>query len=355
MFVEIELTMANQSEIYNVTGVNPMSGGPTNKTLITEPQAMRVIRILLYVVIFFVGVIGNILVLLVVYKTPSLRSVTGYMIANLAIADLMVALFCLPATLIYMELKTWPFGYAMCKIIPFVQAISVMGSVGTLTVISVDRYRCIVNTFAARLSMSVLRYLVCLIWSVALVIALPLLGVNTLHTLSQTSIHCVEKWPKPKYRRIYSTVSFALTYAIPLAIMCLLYIKIAIALNKVVKDGGNREGFTNQKKKDKVLRMLLALVIAYASCFLPNHVIVLWSEYGEETRYWLLLQYYAILLVYLNSASNPVLYAFMGNRFKDGFKRLLCCQKFPTFNRSLSRNNRQSVATREFGLSERSS
>ena len=74
MFVEIELTMANQSEIYNTTGVNPMSEGSTNKTLVMEPQAMRVIRILLYVVIFFVGVIGNILVLLVVYKTPSLRS-----------------------------------------------------------------------------------------------------------------------------------------------------------------------------------------------------------------------------------------------------------------------------------------
>jgi hypothetical protein len=61
------------------------------------------------------------------------------MIANLAIADLMVALFCLPVTLIYTELGTWPFGYAMCKIIPFVQVISIMGSVGTLTVISIGK------------------------------------------------------------------------------------------------------------------------------------------------------------------------------------------------------------------------
>ena len=129
--------------------------------------------------------------------------------------------------------------------------------------------------------MGVLRNLVCLIWSVALVPALPLLGVNTLHEFVPKSIQCVEKWPKVKYRTIYSTVSFALTYAIPLAIMCLLYVKIAIALNKVVREGGNREGFTNQKKKDKVLRMLLALVIAYATCFLPNHVIVLWDEYGD--------------------------------------------------------------------------
>jgi hypothetical protein len=70
--------MANQSEIYQPTAVNPMSGKPANATyvpdFVTEPQAMRVIRILLYVVIFFVGVVGNILVLLVVYKTRSLRS-----------------------------------------------------------------------------------------------------------------------------------------------------------------------------------------------------------------------------------------------------------------------------------------
>ncbi|XP_028396973.1 neuropeptide FF receptor 2-like isoform X2 [Dendronephthya gigantea] len=277
------------------------------------------------------------------------------MIANLAIADLMVALFCMPATLVYMELKTWPFGYAMCKMITFVQSISVMGSVGTLTVISIDRYRCIVHTFASRLSMSVLRYIVCLIWSVALVPALPLLGANTIVEFSPTLIYCVEKWPDVKYRTIYNTVSFALTYAIPLAIMCLLYIKIAIALNKVVREGGNREGFTNQKKKDKVLRMLLALVIAYAVCFLPVNIMILWSEYGDSNRYWLLLQAYAVLLVYVNSASNPVLYAFMGKRFKDGFKRLLCCRKFPKFNRRLSRINQQSAVTREFALSERSS
>ena len=61
------------------------------------------------------------------------------MIGNLAVADLMVALFCLPVTLVYTELKTWPFGYAMCKILPFVQTISVMGSIGTLTIISIGK------------------------------------------------------------------------------------------------------------------------------------------------------------------------------------------------------------------------
>lgn len=121
---------------------------------------------------------------------------------------------------------------------------------------------------------------------VALLHALPLLGVNMLQQSSNT-LYCVEKWPQLLHRTIYNTMSFALTYATPLTIMSFLYIKIAGTLNKHVKEGNNREGFTNQEKKDKVLRMLSAVIIAYASCFLPYHVVFLWGEYGEgkKSRY----------------------------------------------------------------------
>ena len=129
--------------------------------------------------------------------------------------------------------------------------------------------------------MGVLRYIVCLIWSVSMIAALPLLGVLTLEEFGPSKIYCIEKWPRPQYGIVYSNASFALTYAVPMVIMCLLYINIAIALNKVVKEGGNREGFTSRKKKDKVVKMLLALVIAYATCFLPIHVINMWNDYGD--------------------------------------------------------------------------
>lgn len=132
--------------------------------------------------------------------------------------------------------------------------------------------------------MSVLRYTVCLIWAVSLVVALPIVGVNTLQEADPKEIICDEKWPKPQYRTVYNLVSFALTYAVPLFIMCLLFINIAITLNKVVRDGANREGFTNQKKKDKVVKILLALIIAYATCFLPHHVIYMWREYGNGNK-----------------------------------------------------------------------
>ncbi|ODM93376.1 Neuropeptide Y receptor type 2, partial [Orchesella cincta] len=63
-----------------------------------------------YGLVFLIGMIGNLFVLAVVFRTPRMRFVfaatyfftstpTNFFIANLAVADLLVVLFCLPATL----------------------------------------------------------------------------------------------------------------------------------------------------------------------------------------------------------------------------------------------------------------
>lgn len=52
-----------------------------------------------YVIVFIVGLIGNSFVIAVVLRSPRMRTVTNYFIVNLAIADILVIVFCLPATL----------------------------------------------------------------------------------------------------------------------------------------------------------------------------------------------------------------------------------------------------------------
>lgn len=69
----------------------------------------------------------------------SLFPVTGYLIANLAVADLSVGILNIPFTVLYFELGYWPFGYVLCKIIPTTQAMSVMASIGTLAAISLGK------------------------------------------------------------------------------------------------------------------------------------------------------------------------------------------------------------------------
>lgn len=52
-----------------------------------------------YVIVFLVGLIGNSFVIAVVLRSPRMRTVTNFFIVNLAVADILVIVFCLPATL----------------------------------------------------------------------------------------------------------------------------------------------------------------------------------------------------------------------------------------------------------------
>ncbi|GFU01854.1 neuropeptide SIFamide receptor [Nephila pilipes] len=53
-----------------------------------------------YSAVFVLGILGNSFVVSVVMRSPRMRTVTNYFIVNLAFADILVLIFCLPATLL---------------------------------------------------------------------------------------------------------------------------------------------------------------------------------------------------------------------------------------------------------------
>lgn len=61
--------------------------------------AMTAVYCVAYLVVFVVGLVGNCFVIAVVYRSPRMRTVTNFFIVNLALADILVIVFCLPATL----------------------------------------------------------------------------------------------------------------------------------------------------------------------------------------------------------------------------------------------------------------
>lgn len=96
----------------------------TANELDDEPLYMRnttVLLVTLHLTVFVVGLIGNFLVCLSVYRNKSLQTVTNYYIVNLAVADFLVILICLPPTLYWDLTLTWYFGLALCKLVPYLQ------------------------------------------------------------------------------------------------------------------------------------------------------------------------------------------------------------------------------------------
>jgi len=67
---------------------------------IRQPVYMIVIYSLAYGTVFLFSLIGNILVIAVVCKTRRLHSLTNFFIVNLALADLLVTVFCIPINLL---------------------------------------------------------------------------------------------------------------------------------------------------------------------------------------------------------------------------------------------------------------
>lgn len=84
-------------------------------------QHMTLVLVILHLSVFVSGLVGNSLVCLSVYRNKSLQTVTNYYIVNLAVADFLVILICLPPT-VYWDLSlTWNFGLIPCKLVLYLQ------------------------------------------------------------------------------------------------------------------------------------------------------------------------------------------------------------------------------------------
>lgn len=84
-------------------------------------QHMTHILVILHCSVFITGLVGNALVCLSVYRNKSLQTVTNYYIVNLAVADFLVILICLPPTVYWDLTLTWNFGLVLCKLVPYLQ------------------------------------------------------------------------------------------------------------------------------------------------------------------------------------------------------------------------------------------
>lgn len=71
-----------------------------SKDLLRHSLTLSIILTIAYTLVFLIGLLGNSFVVIIVCKSPRMRTVTNYFIANLALADILVLLFCLPATLV---------------------------------------------------------------------------------------------------------------------------------------------------------------------------------------------------------------------------------------------------------------
>lgn len=100
-------------------------------------------------IIAIVGFFGNALVVTVVVANSRMRSTTNLLIVNLALADLLFIVFCVPFTASDYALLFWPFGEVWCKIVQYLVIVTANASIYTLVLMSLDRYLIVVHPLSS--------------------------------------------------------------------------------------------------------------------------------------------------------------------------------------------------------------
>ncbi|XP_072164727.1 neuropeptide FF receptor 1-like [Diadema setosum] len=276
--------------------------------------------------------IGNIIVIAIIIRNKHMRTATYYYLMNLAVADIIIAVFSEWTYLWGSLTNSWPIGGFMCRCSTFVQGLSVHVSILSLVVVAGDRYVAILHPIKSRVIKRNAWLVIAAVWLIASAINVPTLYYT--HFLKYTwdngvtVFYCFEHWGeldnKEIYRakEIYSTIAFVVVYVLPLLILLVTYIRIGQTLSSRSTSGPGVAIQTTISAQDrsrrKVVRMLIVVVLAFALCWLPFHVYTLTIHWGTGSNRD--VDFGLLWLGYANSAMNPFIYCGFNENFRRGFR-----------------------------------
>ncbi|KAK7940258.1 hypothetical protein WMY93_003584 [Mugilogobius chulae] len=327
-------------EDYNWTltgGDGGVSSSPTDYTGIHnnsnsthEPEipvsVTSLVTAVVLIIIFFVGLLGNTLVIYVVVRYTKMKTVTNLYILNLALADELYILG-IPFLCTQNVLSYWPYGEFLCKIYMTADVMSQFTSTFCLTMMSIDRYLAVVHPIKSVKwrKPQVAKILNALMWVVSFLITLP---VTIFSNVQPDGNACNITWPDEHnlWSNAFILVTSILGFFGPVVVICLCYMLLVIK----VRSAGARAGLTKRRKSErKVTRMVVIIVLVFVLCWMPffttNLVNMFYTIPNSSVN--VAIFYILVIVTYINSCSNPILYGFLSENFNQSFQKALCVHK----------------------------
>ncbi|NXV73638.1 CCR9 protein, partial [Atlantisia rogersi] len=272
----------------------------------------------IYLLLSLLGTVGNGLVLLTYTCSRQAHSITDVCLLHLSISDLLL-LLTLPFA-VTTDWLGWSPSTAACKMLQGLYALNFYSGFLFLTCISVDRYVSIVRVTAAyRLRPRARCYgwlTVGLAWVLAMLLALPqfIYSRTEQHQNLQLCHMAFPHQVSRAARGATNLVQVVLGFAVPFLVMVTSY--AAVARTLLAARGA---------QPHRALRVLLALVLVFVALQLPHSLMVLLDTAellasrgvtcAQSQRKDLALLITGWLAT-LRCCLNPLLYAFLGQRFR---------------------------------------
>ncbi|XP_019635254.1 PREDICTED: neuropeptide FF receptor 2-like [Branchiostoma belcheri] len=310
--------------------------------MLKHPPAIIALFVVGYVITFMVTMIGNSIVCYVILKIPHMRNVTNYFVFNLAVSDMLSAIFCMPFTLVDHIIRGWPFGEVMCKVFPAMQIITVAASLFTLVAIAFDRFYAVVHPTTHTFTSTVAARVIILVWAMAITLSIPIFIVQESHyqvynDIDLTLHTCLENWPFHNSRKIFTVSLLVISYVGPLTIITILYTRVGVQVwfmmpPGVVKVRGDGQG-TPMQRKVKVVKMMVAVGVLFSLSYLPIFTLMMLADFGnlsEDQQNFAYVWIYPIAnwLSYINNSINPIIYGYFNRNIRKELKKMARKDKF---------------------------
>ncbi|XP_006007909.1 type-1 angiotensin II receptor [Latimeria chalumnae] len=301
----------------------------------------------IYGIIFVTGILGNSIVVAVIFCYMKLKTVANIFLFNLALAD-MIFLITLPLWAAYTAMGYhWPFGNCLCKISTALVSYNLYATMFLLTCLSIDRYLAIVHPMKSRPRRTLIfaRITCILAWLLAGVASIPVLIFRQVIFLKNQNITVCSFFYKEQdpHLVVMGLMKNILGFFIPFAIILTCYTLIGKTLMETYKVQKNKS------RCDEVLKVIMTVVVVFFICWFPHQVfnfleVLVRLEVITDCHIVNIVDTampFTICIAYFNSCLNPILYGFVGDNFRKKFFQLLRC-KPPGFRFNTSLNTKMS-------------
>ena len=319
---------------------------PTDKlsAQITSASAMSERTVLsiatestIFILINITAILGNCFVLAAISRNPGLRKIANWYILTLAIADLFVAVTCMPLTVGASIKGEWVYSDVICQIEGYVLQIWGFFSFITVAATAVHRYFRVIRPVRFREIFTktsiVLMVISCLILSTAIAVGLPF----ALNAPFQFGPHffCTVVPPDQKTKKVVVLSFYVALTAIPSSLLLFCYFKVYRAVRRhlvlVMPNLRPQQQLLSDMRLStrveeiKTTKIVFAVITVFCVLWIPLCTIGALFTSDVLLPRWVHLMY--DYLVFMTAATNPLIYGFMNKSFRAEYVRTVRCNK----------------------------
>ncbi|XP_031554578.1 melatonin receptor type 1B-B-like [Actinia tenebrosa] len=292
--------------------------------------------------IAIVALTGNVSLYLIVFRSRSLQKNSNYFTLNLALADILVSLVNMPVTVYTIIQNQWTLGEVACQALGFVNILSFISSVLSLALIAINRLFFVVywKDYKRYFRPRRVKFYIFLTWLIALLLSMPpLLGWASFGYVPGKS-YCFVIW---RENASFAYFMVLVCFFGPLITMGFCYSRILWFTknakrkiqNEMSKSTRNCIFRNVSPEESRITNTLLIVLGAFIACWLPFAITMFLDiYYPHRLPRWIDMG--SLMLGYINSLCNPIIYSVRNTQFRKAFMELyaLCGIKWFKRNRA---------------------